>query len=92
LPSAKGRKRALAISIFVHFLTFILVLLAGFLENGGLLFWSGASLFTILLIYQHIIVSHDDLSKVTLAFGTTNGIASIMFAIFVILDLFFRYE
>jgi 4-hydroxybenzoate polyprenyltransferase len=92
LPSAEGRKRALAISIFVHFLTFILVLLAGFLENGGLLFWSGASLFTILLIYQHMIVSHDDLSKVTLAFGTTNGIASIMFAIFVILDLFFRYE
>lgn len=92
LPSAEGRKRALAISIFVHFLTFILVLLAGFLENGGLLFWSGASLFTILLIYQHMIVRHDDLSKVTLAFGTTNGIASIMFAIFVILDLFFRYE
>ena len=92
MPSAKGRKRAIGISILVHLLTFILVLLAGFLENGGLLFWSGASLFTILLIYQHTIVRHDDLSKVNLAFGTTNGIASIVFAIFIILDLLFRYK
>jgi hypothetical protein len=44
------------------------------------------------LIYQHSIVSHDDLSKVTMAFGTTNGIASIIFAVFVILDLILRYH
>ena len=92
LPSATGRKKALAISILVHFITFILVLMAGFIEKGGFLFWTGASVFTILLIYQYHIVKHDDLSKVTLAFGTTNGIASILFAIFVILDLLFRYQ
>jgi len=92
LPSATGRKKALAISILVHFVTFILVLMAGFIGKGGFLFWTGASLFTILLIYQHSIVKHDDLSKVTLAFGTTNGIASILFAIFVIFDLLFRYQ
>jgi 4-hydroxybenzoate polyprenyltransferase len=92
VPSSKGRKSAIFISILVHFLTFILVLFAGYLENGGLLFWSGAFIFTILLIYQHTIVRHDDLSKVNLAFGTTNGIASILFAIFIILDLFFRYQ
>jgi 4-hydroxybenzoate polyprenyltransferase len=92
LPLASGRKKALAISILVHFFTFILVLIAGYIEKGGFLFWTGASLFTILLIYQHLIVKHDDLSKVTLAFGTTNGIASILFAIFIILDLLFRYQ
>ena len=91
LPSLKGRKKALAISILVHFITFILVLLAGFAGKGGFLFWSGAFLFTILLIYQHSIVRPDDLSKVTMAFSTTNGIASILFAVFIILDLFFRY-
>jgi len=90
LPSAAGRKKALWISIFVHFITFILVLLAGFIGNGGLLFWTGASVFTILLIYQHSIVKHNDISKVTLAFGTTNGIASILFAFFVILDQIFK--
>jgi 4-hydroxybenzoate polyprenyltransferase len=92
LPSAAGRKKALAISVFVHVLSFILVVIAGLYGNGGILFWTGAVVFTFLLIYQHSIVNHDDLSKVTVAFGTTNGIASILFAIFVILDLVFRYR
>lgn len=90
LPSAAGRKKALAISTFVHAGTFILVILAGLIGTGSFLFWIGAFVFTILLIHQHRIVKHDDLSKVTIAFGTTNGIASILFAIFVILDLFIR--
>jgi 4-hydroxybenzoate polyprenyltransferase len=92
LPSATGRKKALIISILVHILTFLLVIAAGYFGKGGYLFWSGASIFTILLIYQHSIVRHDDISKVTLAFGTTNGVASILFSIFVILDLLFRYQ
>jgi 4-hydroxybenzoate polyprenyltransferase len=92
LPSATGRKKALGISILVHSITFILVILVGIIESGGLLFWCGASIFTILLIYQHMIVKYDDLSKVTLAFGTTNGFASILFAIFIILDLLSRYQ
>jgi 4-hydroxybenzoate polyprenyltransferase len=92
LPSVSGRKKALAISILVHILTFILVLIAGLVGNSGLLFWSGTIIFTILLIYQHSIVRFDDLNKVTVAFGTTNGIASIIFAVFVILDLVIRYH
>jgi 4-hydroxybenzoate polyprenyltransferase len=92
LPSAAGRKKALFISILVHIITFLLVLAAGYFGEGKFLFWSGASIFTLLLVYQHNIVRHDDLSKVTLAFGTTNGIASILFAIFVILDLLIRFR
>jgi 4-hydroxybenzoate polyprenyltransferase len=92
LPSITGRRRALSISVLVHFITFLLVLTAGYSVNGGYLYWAGASVFTILLIYQHAIVKPDDLSKVTLAFGTTNGIASILFSIFVILDLLFRNQ
>ena len=90
LPSATGRKRALSISIFVHCMTFVLVLIAGLYGRGSVLFWIGASIFTVLLVYQHSIVKYNDLSKVTLAFGTTNGIASILFALFVILDLVLR--
>jgi 4-hydroxybenzoate polyprenyltransferase len=90
LPSSGGRRKALYISIIVHILTILFVIAGGYLGKGGFLFWSGAIIFTFLLIYQHIIVKHDDLSKVTLAFGTTNGIASILFAVFVILDLIFR--
>lgn len=91
LPSATGRKKALAISTFVHCITFVLVMAAGIYGKGGILFWTGALIFTSLLVYQHSIVKHYDLSKVTLAFGTTNGIASILFAIFVIFDLILRH-
>lgn len=90
LPSSRGRRKALSISILVHIITFLLVILSGILGKGSWVFWTGAIVFTSLLIYQHRIVKHDDISKVTLAFGTTNGIASILFSIFVIIDLCLR--
>jgi 4-hydroxybenzoate polyprenyltransferase len=92
VPSATGIRSAISISVFVHIITFGLVLLAGFLENGGWLFWTGAFLFSAFLLYQHLIVKPNDLSRVNLAFGTTNGIASLIFATFVILDLYSRYK
>jgi 4-hydroxybenzoate polyprenyltransferase len=92
VPSALGLKSSLIISIIVHFVTFCLVVTAGYLGNGGIFFWSGALLFASLLIYQHAIVKHDDLSRVNLAFGTTNGIASLIFAFFIILDLYLRHH
>jgi 4-hydroxybenzoate polyprenyltransferase len=90
LPSAAGRARALSISGIVHALTALLVIWAGIAGDGGYLFWIGSALFTGLLIYQHLIVRPDDLSRVTVAFQTTNGLASILFAVFVISDLLIR--
>ncbi len=87
IPSSSGRKRALTISVIVHFFTFILIVAAGFAGNGNILYWTGAILFTGLLIWQHLLVKPDDLSRVTLAFQTTNGIASLLYALFVIVDL-----
>jgi 4-hydroxybenzoate polyprenyltransferase len=92
VPSAIGLKSAIKVSVIVHAATFCLVMIAGYLGNGGILFWAGALLFTSLLIYQHAIVKHDDLRRVNLAFGTTNVIASLLFAFFVILDLFLRHH
>lgn len=92
LPSVTGRKKALLISVIVHILTFAFVIFAGIYGHPGILFWAGAIVFTILLIYQHSLVRPNDLSRVNLAFGTTNGIASICFAVFVILDLIIRNQ
>ncbi len=92
LPSKTGRKRALFISVLVHILTFILVIAAGLTGNGTWLFWTGAAIFTIFLVTQHRLVKHDDLSRVTLAFGTVNGVAAVIFAIFVIGDLVIRSQ
>jgi 4-hydroxybenzoate polyprenyltransferase len=87
LPAATGRKKALAISVLVHSVTFILIIAAGIWGRGNILYWTGASLFSALLFWQHILVRPDDLSKVNLAFQTTNGIASVLYALFLILDL-----
>ncbi len=87
LPSSAGRRKALGISVVVHAVTVIMVITSGLLLKGGILYWAGSVIFTSLLVYQHSIVSHDDISRVNLAFGTTNGIASIAYAIFIILDL-----
>jgi len=92
LPSTTGRKRALLISVLVHIFTFILVIAAGLTGNGTWIFWTGAAIFTIFLVMQHRLVKHDDLSRVTLAFGTVNGIAAVIFAIFVIADLVIRSQ
>jgi len=92
LPSTTGRKRALLISVLVHIFTFILVIAAGLTGNGTWIFWTGATIFTIFLVMQHRLVKHDDLSRVTLAFGTVNGIAAVIFAIFVIADLVIRSQ
>jgi 4-hydroxybenzoate polyprenyltransferase len=87
IPSRAGRKGAIIISALVHLITFLLVITAGLLNSNGYLYWTGAAVFSLLLVYQHIIVRPGDISKVNLAFATTNGIASIIFAAFVISDI-----
>jgi 4-hydroxybenzoate polyprenyltransferase len=92
VPSATGIKNAITISVLVHLITFVLVILAGITGNGRWIYWTGATVFSLFLLYQHLIIKPNDLRRVNLAFGTTNGVASILFAIFVILDLFFRNQ
>jgi len=87
LPSFSGRKNALLISVILHIATFILIVAAGLTGKGTILYWTGAAIFLVLLVWQHLLVKPDDLSRVTLAFQTTNGIASILYALFVILDV-----
>ncbi|HOU30336.1 MAG TPA: 4-hydroxybenzoate octaprenyltransferase, partial [Bacteroidales bacterium] len=89
-PALTGRKKGLLISMILHVLTILFVIAAGIVGRSGIIFWAGATIFILLLIYQHVIVRPHDISRVNLAFATTNGIASIIFAIFVITDLFVK--
>src|SRR5579871_3692311 len=88
MPSWLGKSKALRVSEFLHFLSFLCVITAGIIGGFGLWYWIGVSVFTGMLIYQHSLVKPNDLSKVNLAFMTANGIASVVFAVFVITDLF----
>lgn len=90
IPTLLGRKKALVVSILLHLITAIIVLAIGYIGCFNYVYWIGASLFIGLLIYQHTLVKPNDISKVNMAFATTNGIASVVFAIFVIVALYMQ--
>ena len=56
----------------------------------GKLAIAGVAAVALLLAYEHSLVSPRDLSKLNAAFFTTNGVISIVFALFVAADLLLR--
>jgi 4-hydroxybenzoate polyprenyltransferase len=90
IPSFLGKRKALNLSVLVHVLSAFFIFCAGYFGGFGYLYWLGVVVFVGMLIYQHSIVKPADLSRVNLAFMTANGVASVVFAIFVLLDLFLR--
>ena len=94
IPSSIGKKRAILISVLSHIVVAVLLLWSAWTLSKehpeiGWIQWVGLSIFILLLIYQHRIVNHKDLSRINLAFFTTNGVASLLFAICIILDFYF---
>ncbi|MCX6283481.1 MAG: putative 4-hydroxybenzoate polyprenyltransferase [Bacteroidetes bacterium] len=88
LPVFLGSKNALLLSIVFHVISVGFLVTAGLIGPFGKIYWSGMAIYTALIIYQHILVKPNDLSKVNLAFFTLNGIASVIYACFVIADLY----
>lgn len=89
IPAFLGTRNALILSALFHMVAILLVILAGFTGPFHLLYWLGTLLFTLMISYEHLIVKPRDISRVNLAFATLNGMASVIFAGFVIADLFF---
>lgn len=87
-PARVGKRKALIISALLHACAIGIIVLTGFNGEFHLLYWIGALLFSLLLAYEHAIVKPTDISRVTLAFATMNGTASVVYAVFVILDIF----
>lgn len=90
IPGYLGKKRALRLSEILHVFSTACVVIAGLYAGFGFIYWAGVGVFCSLLIYQHSIVKPNDLSRVNLAFGTTNGIASVIFACFTLAELFLK--
>jgi 4-hydroxybenzoate polyprenyltransferase len=90
IPSWLGKNNALLVSRALHFCCLIFLSLIGIVGAFGIFYWIGALVFAWMLLWQHRLVKPTDLSKVNIAFMTTNGIASVVFAIFVITDLIFQ--
>ena len=87
IPAVLGKAKALRVSELLHLLSAACVISAGIYGHFHFLYWIGIAVFAGMLIYQHSLVKPHDLRKVNIAFMTANGIASVVFAIFVIADL-----
>jgi 4-hydroxybenzoate polyprenyltransferase len=92
MPAWLGKAKALRVSEVLHVLSIAAVVFAGSYGGFGWLYWIGVAVFAGMLIYQHSIVKPNDLRKVNIAFMTANGVASVVFAVFVIADMFINYD
>jgi 4-hydroxybenzoate polyprenyltransferase len=88
IPVMLGKHQGLRVSEILHMLSAVMVIAAGFMGSFGWLYWAGVGVFVGMLVYQHSIVKPNDLKRVNLAFMTANGIASVVFAVFVLADMF----
>ena len=91
IPAAVGKVNALRISRLLHISSVIFVVVAGLYGAFGWLYWIGVVFFGGMLVYQHSIVKPHDLRRVNIAFMTANGIASVVFAVFVIGDMLLHF-
>jgi 4-hydroxybenzoate polyprenyltransferase len=82
IPKRFGIARALFFARGMHIL--MVGLLAWLAWSFGLswLAWTGILVVAALLIYEHSLVKHDDLSKINAAFFTVNGYISLLFLLF----------
>lgn len=88
IPESFGNQNALTVSALFHFFAIVLTVFGGWFGNFHIFYWIGTTIFSIILIYEHLIVKPDDLSRVNIAFATLNGMGSVAFAAFVIMDIF----
>jgi 4-hydroxybenzoate polyprenyltransferase len=90
LPRYCGIANALWIARVFHLSMLFLLAALVFAFNLGVLAIAGVGAVLVLLAYEHSLVSKDDLSKLNAAFFTMNGIISVIFFVFVALDLLLR--
>ena len=90
IPRHLGIRRALWVARGFHLI--MLALLVALLWSFGLgkLAVGGVAIVAALLVYEHSLVSADDLSKLNAAFFTLNGVVSVLFFVCVAGDLLLR--
>lgn len=89
IPELLGRKKALWVSRSLHLITAAIATYITLHYLNGTTQYIATIVFIALLAYQHSLVSVNNISRINLAFGTTNGIASVLYATGMIIGLVF---
>ncbi len=90
IPAAVGIAPALWISRLLHFLSIVFLASLAKLLPTGALYLIGVAAVGGLLVYEHLLIHPNDLSKINTAFFTINGLISMMFLAFVMVDTYLK--
>ena len=90
IPRYLGIKNALTIARLFHILMIGLLVALVVTFGLGKLAIVGVAAVAALLLYEHLLVRHNDLSKLNAAFFTMNGVISVVFFLFVAGDVLVR--
>ncbi len=77
LPAKLGSKNAFRLAGIFHIIAFVLFIFTGIYAQLNVFYYIGIILTAVALLYQHMIVSPTDLSRIHAAFFSMNGIISI---------------
>lgn len=90
VPQAFGLERAFWMARAMHAaMVGMLIWLVSLFGLGGVA-WAGIGVVSVLLAYEHSIVSPHDLKRMNAAFFTLNGVISVIFFMFVAADVLVR--
>jgi 4-hydroxybenzoate polyprenyltransferase len=81
-----GVRGAFAAARIAHTATVVCLIGAGLGLDVGVLYWFGVAAVGVLLVYEHALVRPGNLRRLDAAFFTMNGVISVVFAVFVIVD------
>ena len=90
VPRYCGIARALWIARLFHLLMLLFLVALVFAFGLGKLAVAGIVVVALLLVYEHSLVSAEDLSRLNAAFFTMNGVISVLFFFFIAGDLLLR--
>ncbi len=86
IPSRFGVERSFLIARLFHVAMVSLLLVLVFSEGLGLIYLIGVVVVAGLLIYEHLLVRPDDLSRLDAAFFNMNGYISVTIFLFTLVD------
>jgi 4-hydroxybenzoate polyprenyltransferase len=91
IPVAVGEARALQVARLLHMVSIGALVAVGIVTGAGVWYFVGTAIAAALLVYEHSLVAPGNLNKLDAAFFTMNGMISIAFFFFVLLDRMTRH-
>jgi 4-hydroxybenzoate polyprenyltransferase len=78
LPASFGREKAFRLAGLFHLLAFSMFLLTGLWAGLNYCYYIGLAITALCLVYQHLVVTPADLSRIQLSFFNMNGFVSVV--------------